>query len=160
MCSRFREGTGPFRSLDAQRLRARGAGRIQHEQPAIGPRRTDVCGIELGRSREQDVAVRQVQRACKAEVWKVRRQVADDAGRQIDLHGVAERLGEKQHALAVQGEVGPFTEPGQLPDVRRQILVGRGRSGGSGGRGLLASRQQGHAQEAERYACEDGDNRD
>ena len=71
------------------------------------------------------MAIRQVERACEAEVRKVSRQVAYDTGRQIDLHGVAKRLGEKQHALVVQGKVGSFTEPGQLPDVRRQVLVGR-----------------------------------
>ena len=106
------------------------------------------------------MAVRQVERACEAEVWKVRREVADDAGRQVDLHGVTKRLGQKQHALVVQGKVGSFTEPSQLPDVRRQILVGRDYSGGGGGRRLLAGRHQGHAQDAaERHAFEDADNR-
>jgi hypothetical protein len=94
------------------------------------------------------VPVRQVQRAGKAEVWKVRREVTDHAGREIDLHGVAERLGEKQHALAVQREVSPFTEPGQLPDVRRQILIGRDCPGRSRRRGLLAGRHEGHAEHA------------
>ena len=86
------------------------------------------------------MAVRQVERAREAEMRKVRRQVANDTGRQIDLHGVAERLGEKEHALAVQRKLGPFSEPGQLPDVRRQILVWRDHAGGRDGRGLLARR--------------------
>jgi hypothetical protein len=124
--------------LDAERLRPCGAGRIEHEQPAIGARRTDVGGVELGRTRQQDVAIRQVQRTRKAKVRKVRGQVADDAGRQIDLHGVAERLGEKEHALAVERELGPFTKPRQLLDVRRKVAVGRHHAGRRGGWRLLA----------------------
>ena len=74
--------------------------------------------FELGRARQQDVAIRQIEGAREPEMREVRRQVADDSGGQIDLHGVAKRFGEKQHPLAVERELGTLTEPGQLADVR------------------------------------------
>ena len=82
------------------------------------------------------------------------------AGGQIDLHGIAKRLGEKQDALAIERKVGALAEPGQPPDMRRQILVGRDRSGGRRGWGLLTGRDQRRAQDAERHAREEADNGD
>jgi hypothetical protein len=75
-------------------------------------------------------------------VRKVRRQVANDASRQIDLHGIAKRLGEKEHAFGIQGKLGSLTEPSQLSDMRGQILVGRDHPGGRGGWWLLARRYE------------------
>ena len=45
-------------------------------------------------------------------------------GGEVNLHGVAEGLRQKENSLAVVGPVGPLTEPGRLADVRRQMVGG------------------------------------
>ena len=115
----------PFRRLHVQRHGRLARGGIEHEHPAIGAGLGRVLQVILRRPRQQDMAVRQIERPGEAIVGKVRGQVADLAAGDVVFQHVAESLGDKQHLLAVEREFGPFAKAGQLLDIGRQVLVGR-----------------------------------
>ena len=71
---------------------------------------------------EKDVAVGEIESARVAGVRIVGGQVADVSRRQIDLHGIAEGLGEEENALAVMRPVGALAEGCESKNVRGQMI--------------------------------------
>src|SRR6266478_5890998 len=94
------EGHGGFR-----------AGLVEDVKPALHPGLADSFWIKLLRTGKQEVAVRQVERACEAVMWKMGGEIANAFRREGNLHCVAESFREKENLLSVVRPIGALAEP-------------------------------------------------
>jgi len=111
-----------FAALGAQRLGRSVELLVQDVKEALHPCLADLLRVVTFRPGEQDVAVGEVKGAGVAVVGVMGGQITDVPAGHIQFQRVAEGLGEKQDALAVVRPVRPLAEPGDLPDVRRQVI--------------------------------------
>src|SRR6266478_8206640 len=91
------EGHGGFR-----------AGLVEDVKPALHPGLADSFWVKLLRTGKQEVAVRQVERACEAMVWKMGGEIANAFRLKVNLHGIAKGFRKKENPLPVVRPIGAF----------------------------------------------------
>jgi hypothetical protein len=52
------------------------------------------------------------------------REIADGAGGEIDLHGIAKGFAEKQDSFPIVRPISALAELGEVLDVRREVIGG------------------------------------
>ena len=117
----------------------------ENRQPALGARVPRFQRIQLPGSRQQDIAVTEIECSREAVMSKMVRHRTDATGRDFDLVNVAEGFREKENSRSIERPVGPLTEPSEPANVRRQF-VGRVAVGGGGPRERGRSQKGNHNQ--------------